>query len=82
MRPPCGVASLILCISHTSIFQPSNDPNNEPRNVPNNTMKTSITRLALLVLASAALTLTSCRTVRGFGQDVEHVGGHIERASR
>ncbi|WP_397385394.1 entericidin A/B family lipoprotein [Prosthecobacter sp.] len=47
-------------------------------------MKTSTTRLTLLVLASAVLTLigTSCRTVRGFGQDVEHVGGHIERASR
>ena len=47
-------------------------------------MKTSITRIALLVFASAALTLvgTSCRTVRGFGQDVEHVGGHIEHASR
>jgi predicted small secreted protein len=49
-----------------------------------NTMKTSTTHLALLVLASAVLTLigTSCRTVRGFGQDVEHVGSHIERASR
>lgn len=50
----------------------------------NNTMKTSTPRLALLVLAAAAWTLigTSCRTVRGFGQDVEHVGSHIERASR
>jgi len=47
-------------------------------------MKTSITRLAFILLASAAwtLTATSCRTVRGFGQDVEHVGGHIENASR
>ncbi|MBN8420099.1 MAG: entericidin A/B family lipoprotein [Verrucomicrobia bacterium] len=47
-------------------------------------MKTSITRIAFLLLASAALTLTatSCRTVRGFGQDVEHVGGHIEHAAR
>lgn len=47
-------------------------------------MKTSTTRLTFLVLASAVWTLigTSCRTVRGFGQDVEHVGGHIERASR
>ncbi|MBN8417783.1 MAG: entericidin A/B family lipoprotein [Verrucomicrobia bacterium] len=47
-------------------------------------MNTSIKRITLLVLASAAWTLvaTSCRTVRGFGQDVEHVGGHIERASR
>lgn len=47
-------------------------------------MKTSITRTALLVLASAVFTLvgTSCRTVRGFGRDVEHVGGHIEHAAR
>ena len=47
-------------------------------------MNTPLKRLALLVLASAAWTLigTSCRTVRGFGQDVEHVGGHIEHASR
>ena len=48
------------------------------------TMKTSSTRIALLVLASAVFTLvgTSCRTVRGFGRDVEHVGGHIEHAAR
>ncbi len=41
-------------------------------------------RLTLLLLASAICTLvgTSCRTFRGFGQDVEHVGGHIERAAR
>ncbi|MDI1313520.1 entericidin A/B family lipoprotein [Prosthecobacter sp.] len=47
-------------------------------------MKTSFQRIALLLLASAVWTLvgTSCRTVRGFGQDVEHVGGHIENASR
>lgn len=47
-------------------------------------MKTSIQRIALLVLASVVWTLvgTGCRTVRGFGQDVEHVGGHIEHASR
>lgn len=47
-------------------------------------MNTPLKRLALLVLAAAAWTLTgtSCRTVRGFGQDVEHVGGHIEHASR
>lgn len=47
-------------------------------------MKTSIQRITLLVLASAVWTLvgTSCRTVRGFGRDVEHVGGHIERAAR
>lgn len=47
-------------------------------------MKTSFQRIALLLLASAVWTLvgTSCRTVRGFGQDVEHVGGHIESAAR
>jgi predicted small secreted protein len=47
-------------------------------------MKTSFTRIAFFVLASAALTLvgTSCRTVRGFGQDVENVGGHIEHSTR
>ena len=47
-------------------------------------MKSSFKRLTLLVLASAVWTLvgTSCRTVRGFGPDVEHVGGHIEHASR
>jgi predicted small secreted protein len=46
-------------------------------------MKTPMKRIALLLLASAVWTLvgTSCRTFRGFGQDVEHVGGHIERAA-
>ncbi|WP_395748919.1 entericidin A/B family lipoprotein [Prosthecobacter sp.] len=40
--------------------------------------------MVLLVLASAvwSFAATSCRTVRGFGQDVEHVGGHIEHAAR
>lgn len=63
----------------------SNSPSSsDPNNTHTTPMKTSITRIALLVFASAALTLvgTSCRTVRGFGQDVEHVGGHIEHASR
>ncbi len=47
-------------------------------------MKTSLKRLALLLLASAVFTLigTSCNTFRGFGRDVEHVGDHIERAAR
>lgn len=42
------------------------------------------TRFALLLLASALLVMagTSCRTFRGFGRDVEHVGSHIERAAR
>lgn len=47
-------------------------------------MKTSIQRLAFLLLAGALCTVagTSCRTFRGFGQDVEHAGSHIERAAR
>jgi predicted small secreted protein len=47
-------------------------------------MKTSIHRLAFLLLAAALCTVagTSCRTFRGFGQDVEHAGSHIERAAR
>jgi entericidin A len=47
-------------------------------------MKTSLTPRALLFLASCLLLVigTGCRTFRGFGQDVEHVGGHIERAAR
>ncbi len=46
-------------------------------------MKASTKRLALLLLASALLVMagTSCRTFRGFGRDVEHVGSHIERAA-
>lgn len=38
----------------------------------------------LLLLATAILTLTvtSCRTFRGFGQDVQHAGSHIEGAAR
>ncbi len=47
-------------------------------------MKTSPKRLALIVLATAIFTLagTSCRTFRGFGQDVQHAGSHIEGAAR
>lgn len=46
-------------------------------------MKTSH-KLILLLLTSAFWTVagTSCRTFRGFGRDVEHVGSHIERAAR
>ncbi|MCE9519993.1 MAG: entericidin A/B family lipoprotein [Verrucomicrobia bacterium] len=45
-------------------------------------MKTSHKHL-LLFLAAALLIFagTSCNTVRGVGRDVEHVGGHIERAA-
>ena len=47
-------------------------------------MKKSPTRfLILLTAATFALLLgSSCRTFRGFGQDVEHAGNHIERAAR
>ena len=47
-------------------------------------MKTTHQRLVILLLASAILTLagTSCRTVRGLGQDVQHAGNHIEGAAR
>jgi predicted small secreted protein len=45
-------------------------------------MKTSH-KFVFLLLASAFLAAagTSCRTFRGFGRDVEHVGSHIERAA-
>ncbi len=46
-------------------------------------MKTSYKRIILLLLATALLSMvgTSCNTARGFGRDVEHVGGHIEEAA-
>lgn len=46
-------------------------------------MKTHTTRLTLLLLLTTLLVTlgTSCRTFRGFGRDVQHVGGHIERAT-
>ena len=46
-------------------------------------MKTSITHLAFLFLATALVSLvfTSCNTFRGVGRDVGHVGHHIERAA-
>lgn len=43
-------------------------------------MKT--TRTLLLLTAAAVLTtLTSCRTARGLGSDVKHVGSKIERTA-
>jgi predicted small secreted protein len=47
-------------------------------------MKTSHKRLAIFLLATviSAIVGTSCRTVRGLGQDVEHAGHHIEHASQ
>lgn len=46
-------------------------------------MKSSHKRFALLLLAAVLWTIagTSCNTVRGVGRDVEHAGGHIERAA-
>ncbi len=46
-------------------------------------MKSSQKRIILLLVAAVIWTIagTSCNTVRGVGQDVEHVGGHIERAA-
>lgn len=40
------------------------------------------TRFILSLLALAAIVIVSgCRTMRGVGQDVQHVGQHIERAA-
>jgi predicted small secreted protein len=46
-------------------------------------MKTSQKNLILLILTSVlfAVVGTSCRTVQGFGRDVEHTGDHIEKAA-
>jgi predicted small secreted protein len=47
-------------------------------------MNTSPKQLLRLALAAALLTLlgSGCRTVKGFGQDVEHAGSHIEESAR
>jgi len=47
-------------------------------------MKMKPTRILFVLLASALLVLfgSGCGTVRGFGRDVEHVGGSIERSAR
>jgi len=48
-------------------------------------MKASRKQLILILIAAlaalAALFGTSCRTVQGLGQDVEHAGEHIEDAA-
>jgi predicted small secreted protein len=46
-------------------------------------MKQNTSRIALILFLATLLTTlgSSCRTFRGFGRDVQHVGGHIERAS-
>jgi predicted small secreted protein len=43
-------------------------------------MKTNTRHICLLLLATA-LRSSGCRTFRGFGQDVQHAGNHIERAA-
>lgn len=47
-------------------------------------MKTPIKRTVILILASALMVAftSACGTVRGFGHDVENVGGNIEKAAR
>ena len=47
-------------------------------------MNTSPKQLLRLAFAAALLTLlgAGCRTVKGFGQDVEHAGSHIEESAR
>jgi predicted small secreted protein len=47
-------------------------------------MIASTKTLLRLALAGALLTLlgSGCRTVKGFGQDVEHAGSHIEESAR
>jgi predicted small secreted protein len=47
-------------------------------------MKPTITRSAILIIASALIaTFTmSCATARGFGKDVSHAGEHIEHSAR
>jgi len=46
-------------------------------------MKTSAKRIAILVIASAlaAIFSSSCRTMHGFGQDVETLGQNIEESA-
>lgn len=46
-------------------------------------MKTSPKSLVILILTSIIFAVigTSCRTVRGFGSDVEHTGDHIQEAA-
>lgn len=37
--------------------------------------------ILLLALATAVLATSSCRTTKGFGQDVKKLGGEIEQAA-
>jgi len=40
-------------------------------------MRNATTRLAFALFALAALAVTGCRTTRGFGEDLESLGGNI-----
>jgi predicted small secreted protein len=42
-------------------------------------MKLSI---SLLILAIGTLTLSQCRTTKGLGQDVQHLGNRIETTAK
>ncbi|EOI5727569.1 entericidin A/B family lipoprotein [Cronobacter malonaticus] len=41
-------------------------------------MKTPLLRLLLILLLCSLV--SACNTARGFGQDIQHLGGAIERA--
>jgi predicted small secreted protein len=43
-------------------------------------MKTHIT-LSIIALALFLVATTSCRTIRGAAQDIQHAGSHLERAA-
>ena len=53
---------------------------NTPTQHPLKNMKTNTRHICLLLLTTALLS-SGCRTFRGFGQDVQHAGNHIERAA-
>ena len=40
------------------------------------------TLIALGLVVFGALVFSACNTARGFGQDVQNAGRHIERAAR
>ena len=43
-------------------------------------MKKTLQLLTLLfIIVAVQLSVTACNTMRGLGEDVEHVGGAIER---
>jgi predicted small secreted protein len=56
------------------VLQPDNNPKSST------SMKTSLKRFAVLILAVGFMALagTGCQTSKGFGRDVEHVGEKIQ----